>query len=408
MADTQFKLKNLFFLNLQKHLWHTALQQEAAIAMWQLPNNTEQHLLIDIDPQLEGQKIDLNEAEPGFMVSPFINPKLQHSYFIKSDIYLSSQKENLQILEQEDEQLLKPSERNFRQCFLQNLSQGDDEVSLPPNLPGLYYGLAPQELEKQYPSLVSKGIASIKQRTLDKVVLSRPKLRPYPSNFSPLELFRKLCKVYPTAFIYAFYLPKIGFWMGASPETLISVDQHRIFRTVALAGTQAYQEGMPLNQVSWTQKEIEEQALVSRYIINCFKKIRLREFEEEGPKTVRAGNLLHLKTNFKVDMQATNFPQLANVMLELLHPTSAVCGMPLAEAETFILENEGYPRGFYSGFLGPVNIANSTDLFVNLRCMQLLSQHICLYAGAGITEDSIPEKELRETEIKCQTLSKHL
>ena len=47
--------------------------------------------------------------------------------------------------------------------------------------------------------------------------------------------------------------------------------------------------------------------MVSRYIINCFKKIRLREFEEIGPKTVAAGNLLHLRTDFQVDMAATNF-----------------------------------------------------------------------------------------------------
>ena len=77
------------------------------------------------------------------------------------------------------------------------------------------------------------------------------------------------------------------------------------------------------------QKDIEEQALVERYVISCFKKIRLREYDEHGPKTMIAGNVLHLKTEFEVDMVATNFPQLGSVMLNLLHPTSAVCGMPL-------------------------------------------------------------------------------
>ena len=144
--------------------------------------------------------------------------------------------------------------------------------------------------------------------------------------------------------------------------------------------------------------------MVSRYIINCFKKIRLREFEEHGPKTVVAGNLMHLKSDFAVDMKATNFPQLGSVMLRLLHPTSAVCGTPLETARKFLLEHEGYSREFYSGFLGPINMNEASHVFVNLRCMQLFADEAWLYAGAGVTADSIPEKEWEETEMKMNTL----
>ena len=154
------------------------------------------------------------------------------------------------------------------------------------------------------------------------------------------------------------------------------------------------------------QKEIEEQALVSRYIINCFKKIRLREFGEHGPKTWKAGNLLHLRTEFEVDMNATNFPQLGTVMLKLLHPTSAICGMPRQESIDFIQQNEGMDRGLYSGYLGPINYKNESNLFVNLRCMQWSYREAELYAGAGVTIDSIPEAEWEETEMKMNTLLK--
>jgi isochorismate synthase len=103
-------------------------------------------------------------------------------------------------------------------------------------------------------------------------------------------------------------------------------------------------------------------------------------------------------------MRATNFPQLGSVMLQLLHPTAAVCGMPLEPSLAFLKENEGYDREFYAGYLGPVNINNNTNLFVNLRCMKLLDKKALLFAGAGITIDSLPEKELEETEIKFSTL----
>ena len=48
----------------------------------------------------------------------------------------------------------------------------------------------------------------------------------------------------------------------------------------------------------------------------------------------------------------------------------------------------------------------SSDLFVHIRCMKLEGNLATLYAGAGLTEDSVPEREWQETEMKCQTLLK--
>ena len=115
---------------------------------------------------------------------------------------------------------------------------------------------------------------------------------------------------------------------------------------------------------------------------------------------------MHLKTEYEVDMQVANFPQLGSVMLKLLHPTSAVCGMPLDNALEFLKENEGYQRQFYSGYLGPVNINKESHIFVNLRCMQLFAEKIKLYAGAGVTADSNPDQEWIETEMKMLNLQK--
>jgi isochorismate synthase len=91
-------------------------------------------------------------------------------------------------------------------------------------------------------------------------------------------------------------------------------------------------------------------------------------------------------------------------MLELLHPTSAVCGMPKEPSKDYIQENEGFDREYFSGFLGPVNLLEETNIFVNLRCMKVMPHHATLFAGAGIIVNSNPEKEWNETEIKMQTL----
>ena len=218
-------------------------------------------------------------------------------------------------------------------------------------------------------------------------------------------MFEQLCENHPQAFVSFVSSPQTGTWMGATPELLVSVSQNK-FKTIALAGTLPYSPDTNLKTVAWTQKEIEEQALVSRYIISCFKKIRLREYDEHGPKTIVAGNVMHLKTDFEVDMQATNFPQLGSVMLKLLHPTSAVCGMPLEPALEFLENQEGYSRQFYSGYLGPLNIQNQSHLFVNLRCLQFFADRVRAYAGAGVTIDSIPNQEWLETVMKMENLKK--
>ncbi len=202
-------------------------------------------------------------------------------------------------------------------------------------------------------------------------------------------------------------MPNLGSWIGASPEILIKTKGDQ-FSTMSLAGSQKAMGDNPLKHVAWTQKEIEEQAFVSRYIVNCFKKIRLREYDEIGPKTDIAGNLLHLRTDFMVDMKATNFPQLGSIMLELLHPTSAVAGMPRENALEFIRKNENFDRSLFSGFIGPVNFGDETALFVNLRGANLHADHAILYAGAGVTEDSSPEKEWEETELKCDIIGRFI
>jgi isochorismate synthase len=176
---------------------------------------------------------------------------------------------------------------------------------------------------------------------------------------------------------------------------------------MALAATQPLTAEFTPRTAIWRQKEIEEQALVARYIVNCFKQLRLREYHETGPRTVIAGQLLHLRTDFEVNLNHVPFPSLGTDMLRLLHPTSAVGGMPKAAAMDFLQKHEGYDRAYYSGFLGPVNVAapGIARLYVNLRCLQVRADEAILYAGTGLTVDSDPEREWQETEMKLQTVA---
>ncbi len=394
----------------RQQLWKSAKQLAFPTAMWRLPRQTEKHFLTSFSEIPEQTKIDFEELGAGFAFSPFVNPDGKDTFFLKADLhYIFSESEFNK--NEELQEIIVPSAINPQ--FIDLLSGLDFDKKQENSS-----NIVEQESSKKedFIKLVEKGITEIEAGNFQKVVLSRTKKIALSPDFEVVTIFDKLCAAYPSAFISMVSLPHLGVvWMGASPETLVSQNSKGIFRTMALAGTQsAYDADGNLikpSEAMWRQKEIEEQSFVTRYIINCLKKIRVREFEEEGPKTVIAGNLMHLRTDIIIDTVEINFPQLATVMLDLLHPTSAVCGMPKVPATEFILANEGYDREFYSGFLGPINMQTNgngqeSHIFVNLRTMKLQNNAATLYAGCGITADSNPEKEWYETEMKTQTLER--
>ena len=384
-------LKTLSKTNSQKEiilgLISSHVDKGESFALWKVPSSQERHLILSNSKLTRILDEPLEELDPGFMIAPF--HRNGSSYHIKADSHFILDGNKISHLSPTDNRLL--DEKEFSASISGKLKIHKNDFksnSIPKN---------------RFVELVEKSIKAIAENTFDKVVPSRCILMDHLKN-DPLQVFDNLCSQHPNAMVSMVSSPETGTWIGASPELLVSIDENQIFKTVSLAGTQLLKEGMNLRSVAWTQKEIEEQAFVSRYIINCFKQIRLREFTEHGPKTVQAGNLLHLKTEFEVDMKATNFPQLGSIMIKLLHPTSAVCGMPHEEASNFLAKNENYDREYYSGFLGPVNIRNCSQLYVNLRCMQWTHQGVILYAGAGVTIDSLPEQEWAETELKIQSL----
>jgi isochorismate synthase len=386
----------------KEELIRAALQwagkQGLPVALWRRPFQSEVNLLLSFEAAKEVTQYDIQELSNGFAFAPFSFGE-EKGLFISGDILLSFDFNETVFTplnkERGSEQIQK-----FKVQLIEQLEASRTNSELPLN-GGM--SLTEPSSPSDYEHLVERCIEAIQAGTFEKIVPARSKDIALPENFDLVAFFNGLCQAYQNAFISYVSIPQAGSWLGATPEVLIEKET-QVFRTIALAATQRYNPDASLTDTAWTQKEIEEQAMVSRYIINCFKKIRLREFSEKGPETVKAGNLLHLKTTFEVDLQATNFQELPTVMLELLHPTSAVAGMPKEETLAFLKVHEKLNRRFYSGFLGPVNIEDCTHLYVNLRCMELAGSHGRLFAGAGVTAHSRPQKELAETEMKFNTL----
>ncbi len=396
-------------------LWETARSLGFPAALWRLPNQRDKHLIVSFDTVLPRVSVDLDELPAGFLISPFDNitdgsdsadtDRPARTLFLRAD---------LQAVFSENKQTdLKSASGKPSDQFWHTLSTHANHQPKQSTASAGLTILPDPDAQARYMHNVAEAVEAMQRGDFRKVVLSRTKRVQFTDAPNAVALFDTLCQTYPTAFVSAVSIPERGqIWMSATPERLVSIDTDGIFQTASLAGTQSAfnPDGTAKRppEAMWSQKEIEEQALVSRYIIDCFKKIRLREYLEEGPKTLIAGNLMHLSTCFTVDTQAVRYPQLGTVMLRLLHPTSAVCGTPRDVAFAFISQHEAHDREFYGGFLGPINInateGPASDIFVHIRCMKLEGRQATLYAGAGLTEDSVPEREWQETEMKCQTL----
>lgn len=236
--------------------------------------------------------------------------------------------------------------------------------------------------------------AQLCNHSFQKLVLSRSIELPRTGDETPLQLFQRACERYPRMMICLVYTPQSGLWLAATPEILLAGKDHQ-WQTIALAGTMKYEE-----ELRWSDKNIQEQRYVATYITRQLEQFT-HDFTEEGPRTARAGHLAHLRSDFLFSLPDES---VVGDLLQALHPTPAVCGLPKQEAFRFIQQNEHHDRSYYSGFMGPLFLNGQTNIFVTLRCMQLFRDGYRLYAGGGLLKDSVEEQEWQETETKLDTI----
>jgi isochorismate synthase len=351
-----------------------SLQKKIHFAIYRLPGEEDVEYVAQLDNELIELK-DLSDVpgEGGFLIAPFSFGADDKTFLIRPDIAFKNVPSHLQIVKLQSVPVMS---RNGVAHF------------------------SPEETRKdEYIQQIEQIIEKIKKGEYEKVVLSRVKRVDGIYSRHLTKIFRLLCDSYPNAFVYLLRF-KDQCWAGASPEPLIFSEAGQLV-TVSLAGTRAYSESN-LDITHWNQKERMEQEYVTQYIEKILKEYSIEQYLKIGPYIKKAGKILHLRTDFSFsfDSIGSKLPSL----VKALHPTSAVCGMPMEKSLTFLGQIERHNREYYAGYLGPVGMNEGLQLFVNLRCMKVFENQLALYVGGGITLDSNPEDEWEETEIKAETL----
>jgi isochorismate synthase len=350
-------------------LINLCLEKNIPFVTYRLPNETKIQTWIQLSGKFNFfEYIHEVENKTGFVYAPFHRKTNFPVVFFEPEL----------IIENED----------FENSLIEEISAK----------PAMYpeYGIAePFEIRKvDYLHQANSYINSFDNH-FRKAILSRVQLEKKPKDFNTGEFFENLQNNYSNAFCHIINIPGAGVWTGASPETLLRIDKTEA-TTISLAGTQ------PNSNIEWSDKEVEEQKIVTAYIENTFHKFGINHFKKEKIQNYQAGNIVHLATKFNFNRKYVK-DRLTEFISEL-HPTPAVCGLPKKQALELILQTEKHNREYYAGYCGPINIKGKTDLFVNLRCMKILPDKLALFVGGGLTAKSDPVKEWEETVLKANTL----
>lgn len=350
------------------------LSNNYRFAIYRLPHSQEVNFIL----QTDNESTTYNDfytlgKNKGFVIAPFLTSKNHPIVLIRPDIHLVGKDAIIQYLNSLN--LSKGIHHHAKETKIQS------EIST-------------FEAYKPVFELFHKNIVS---KRFEKLVLSRTCEVDKPTSNSLGAIFERACTKYPHNFVYLCNSPQSGAWLGCSPEVIIAGNNNE-WKTDALAGTQKV--STDTNAMLWDVKNAKEQAIVSDYIQKQLLGLGVESVKGEA-KTVRSGDLIHIRTEFTFRLEDTT--QLGKV-IAALHPTPAVSGYPKDEAFRFIAENEHYDRAYYAGFVGLLDIDNQTDLYVNLRCMQITEHKLKLYAGGGIMPQSTAEAEWQETEYKLQTI----
>jgi isochorismate synthase len=349
------------------------LAKKVHFAVYKLPGDPGITLVVQKDPAAFSiSKLSESLPEKGFLIAPF-SRNINETYLIRPDLVIRNSVSH---------------------------KQQSELIAFPDNSLNMVDPTCPSDTDKNdYIQLVQQSIEKINRGEFEKVVLSRVKSVQGMNTEKLPEVFHVLCDSYPDAFVYMFCVNG-QIWTGATPEPFICSRQDELI-TVSLAGTRPYsEEDLKINR--WNSKELLEQEYVTLHIEEVLKNYNISSFAKKGPYVAKAGNLLHLRTDFTFSKYTIGkrLPFLINA----LHPTPAICGMTTGKALIFINQAEKHDREYYTGFLGPVGMDDLIHLYVNLRCLKVYNNRFLLFTGGGITHDSVAQDEWEETEIKADTL----
>lgn len=259
-----------------------------------------------------------------------------------------------------------------------------------------------------FKTVVTSALEEIALDKLSKIVIAHTTEIKSEKSFKIIDSLRNLRQLHPDCYIFSTGNAKGQYFIGASPERLISV-QNRQLVTDALAGSAPRglnnTEDLHLaNLLLKNRKEKREHKAVSDFMINRLRSVGLKP-QQLPLQLLKLSNIQHLWTPIYAHLPADIEPL---EIVALLHPTPAVAGVSTEIACEKIRHYEKFDRSLYAAPLGWIDYEGNGEFIVGIRSALIDGDRARLYAGAGIVSGSNPNKEFAEVQLKLQSLLKAL
>ena len=254
--------------------------------------------------------------------------------------------------------------------------------------------------EMEWHEAIRSLLMAIENGVTEKVVLARKAVFSFLDKLDPFRVLAGLEAVAKNSFRFLYQLNHQAVFLGASPEKLFSRSGHRLV-SEAVAGTgqrgkTAFSDRENASLLLSSEKDHREHAFVRDCIREVLEPLARRIRVQKKPSLLELNAGRHLRTRLEASLkEGVQTVEL----LEKMHPTPAVAGVPLASAMDLIEKMELFDRGWYAGPIGWVG-RDDAEFAVAIRSGVVTEKELTLYSGAGIVQGSQSDLEWEEIEQK--------
>jgi menaquinone-specific isochorismate synthase len=252
--------------------------------------------------------------------------------------------------------------------------------------------------------LVDATVAELKDDLLAKVVLARRSDFQLSLKLSVYDLVQRVSARLSRSYIFVYQPQPETAFVSGSPERLFRI-RGRELASEAMAGT--IRSGKATEEMDRLRDELlrcnknrTEQGFVIQSVSESLESLCDRLDVAVEPEVVRLPTVQHLRTNI---MGRLNDRVSLYDVIDALHPTPAVGGVPRRQALRYIRQVEPIDRGWYAGAVGCIG-RHESEFAVGIRSALIDRDRMSLFAGAGIVSESEPNAEWDELEHKTATL----
>jgi menaquinone-specific isochorismate synthase len=195
-----------------------------------------------------------------------------------------------------------------------------------------------------------------------------------------------------------------GTFFGAPPERLVSKRGERV-ETEALAGSVPRGE-TPAADATHAERMRADAKLEHEHglVVDAIRE-QLAPLARDlavGERTIRRlATIQHLRTPIEATLEGDRH---VLDLVEALHPTPAVGGVPPDAALETIRDTETFERGWYAAPVGWFDADGDGEFAVAIRSAVAADGTATLFAGNGIVADSDPDEEWDEVQLKFRPI----